>query len=74
MVECIEVTEKEKKTSVHVFMYLVCPLLFELVELFFVQVTVVTINIQLYWRRTFHNTLEFVSLLINVNSTEIGFV
>jgi len=32
MGENLEVTEKEKKTSVHVCMYLVCPLLFELAE------------------------------------------
>ena len=32
MGESAEVTEKQKKTPVHVCMYLVCPLLFELVE------------------------------------------
>jgi hypothetical protein len=32
MGESVEGTEKQKKISVHVCMYLVCPLLFELVE------------------------------------------
>jgi len=32
MGESVEVTEKQKKTSLHVCMYLVCPLLFEQVE------------------------------------------